>query len=757
MKKKIIFILTLLTIFSPVFAFNRLIYPQTVTPDFTVSDDVVGWSINLPVTTSTFQGLAVTIEFSTGPTALNQTILVLGSNYQGTIDYGLSFYEHNSQILVTRHVKQGSTIGFFNTVSWRNDLLKRNTNYILQVEIDETRYRYSIYEKGKEEEIKIEYEFYGLASSYLKLRWIDSGIAIGVSKKHYMVQTLRIEDLGYGTGVIPTPVKMPTHYGHIINKNSGLYLRRSGDTAPSDYIEQREISGSCNDIWQMQTFFQNNRPLLNYGVEVSNMYLDAYITPKDCSKDENAYLKEARSSDCKQWSLERTASTSNYFYLKNQYSDKYMVVEGASKSSGAYIIQSSNKSDLSSLWSFAPIQIEAPLKTGYYVFKNINSDKYLSILDKSTSIGAYAVQHSDDRSDAKVWHVVKQPEGSYTLRNITTNGYLSVQNYSFIENAYIDQQGKVEGASQKWIIVKENNKFVLKNFASGKKLYIYFDLKDENEYILQNSGDKTSNYWDIQPVDYNIPLLTGGVFNIKNPYTGYYLTVQNGGTASGAYLIDTKTGLGKESWWTIETYQNGAYLIKNVNSQMYMTVKGGSEIEDQYIIQTPSDGTAYGTSLWRLISDPQEPNLYWVQCIFDGKVIFTLYGSTEPDSYITQHTLTGEGPAYYEKKLRWQFIPINRTETLEERSVDVTERIDNNQIQLNKIEVTQSNNIFNIHSKIEKIKNIDVISIDGKLTKKQKVNSYNFEIDLSLLATGIYILNINLENGSYESKKIRIN
>lgn len=488
MKKKIIFILTLSAIFMHSFAFVRFIYPQTLTPDFTSGEDLVGWFMNLPVTSADFQGLSVTIEFSTGPTIMNQEILDIGSNYEGTIDHGLMFFEHNNQILVYRHVKQGSTYGFFKTLSWNTNILKRNTNYVLTVEIDETRYRYSIYEKGKETEKKIEYEFYGLASSYLKQRWIDGGIAIGVSKQKYMVQTLGVNDLGYGTGVIPIPVEMPVRYGHIVNKNSGLYLSRYGDTAPSDYIDQNPISGTCNDIWKMQTFFQNNRPLLNYGVEVSNMYLDAYIIPKDCSKDENIYLKEARSSDCKDWSMERSASTSNYFYLKNQNSGKYMVVEGSSKSAGSYIIQSSNKSDPSSLWSFNNIQLEAPLKTGYYSIRNINSNKYMSVLNKSTTIGTYIVQHSDDKSDSKLWHIVKQPDGSYTIRNISTNRYVSVQNYSFIENAYIDQQMKVKGASQKWIFIKENDKYMIKNFASGEKLYVNFDLKDENEYILQNSG-----------------------------------------------------------------------------------------------------------------------------------------------------------------------------------------------------------------------------------------------------------------------------
>lgn len=755
MKNKSIIILALLAIFSHSFAFNRYLYTQILTPDFT-DGDMVGWNMNIPVTTSPFQGLSVTVDFSTGPTVMNKQILFIGSQYQGGIDYGLRFYEYNNQIVVSRHVKQGSTIGFFNTISWHNDLLKRNTNYILKVEIDETRYRYSIYEKGKEKETKIEYDFYGLASSYLKQRWIESGIAVGVSKKNYMVQTLRVNDLGYGTGVIPTPVEMPVYYGHLINKNSGLYLKRYGDTGTSDYIDQDNLSGTCNDIWQIQTIYQNNRPLLNYQVEISNPYLNAYITPKDCTKDENAYLKEAHSSDCKDWSLVRVLPNSNYFWVKNQYSGKYMVIEGAYKSVGAYTVQNSNSADPSSLWSFLPLQIASPIETGYYRFKNTNSNKDITVLNKSAETGAYIVQHSFDDSDSQVWHVVKQPEGTYTIRNISSNKYLSVEKRSFAENEYIDQQPKVEGASQKWIIIKESNKYQLKNYASGEYLSVYFDLKGENEYLLQNTTAKVSSYWYAQPVDYDVPLQTGGVFNIKNPHTGYYLSVQNGGTTTGNYLIDTETGTGKESWWSLEAYENGAYLIKNVNSQMYMTVKNWSETEDDYIVQTPNDGAAYGSALWRLANDPDDPNLYWILCVFNGKAIYTLYGSTKPNSYITQHTVTGGGPLEYDKNLRWQFIPVNRNDNTKSLSTKATDRI-NNQVQLNKIELTRSNNVFDIHSTLEKIKNIDVISIDGKIVKRQKVDSNDSKIDVSSLDTGIYILNISLENDLSESKKIIIN
>lgn len=433
-----------------------------------------------------------------------------------------------------------------------------------------------------------------------------------------------------------------------------------------------------------------------------------------------------------------------------------MVVEGGSKTAGNYIVQNSNLADPSALWSFLPLHIETPIETGYYGFKNLNSGKDLSVLNKSPESGAYIVQHSFDNSDSQVWHVVKQPEGTYTIRNISSNKYLSVEHDSFAEHEYINQQLKVEGASQKWIIVKEGDKYLLKNYASGQYLHVYFDLKDEDEYLLQSSTPKISSYWNILPITYDVPIQTGGVFNIKNPHTGYYLSVQNGGTTSGDYLIDTETGTGKESWWTLELYENGAYLIKNVKSQMYMTVKDWSEVEDAYIIQTPSDGTAYGSALWRLMCEPDIPNFYWIRSVFSGKVIYTLYGSTKPNSYITQHTVTGGDPTLYDKNFRWQFIPVNRTEITKSESAKATDKISNNQTQPNKIELTQSNNIFNIHSTTEKIKNIDVISIDGRIIKKQKINSNDTEMDLSSLAAGVYILNIDLDNNSHESKKIMI-
>ena len=243
--------------------FSKMYYPQRDAPDFSFGD-VVGWNIPLNITDPIFQGLGVTIEFSTEENIWNNSILIIGSPYQQSIDYGIDFKENGNTINVSRHVALGDKIGFYNTGSWHKNILKRNTRYVLTVEIDETRFRYSLYEKGFEKDIKYNYEFYGLSGSYVRSRMKASGIAVAVSKRFYHTQTLRVYDLGFGVGVKPIIPERDIRYAHIKNKHSGLYLRRAGNVEIGDFLEQHILSGSANDMWRIAPSMQSNRTINNY-------------------------------------------------------------------------------------------------------------------------------------------------------------------------------------------------------------------------------------------------------------------------------------------------------------------------------------------------------------------------------------------------------------------------------------------------------------------------------------------------------------
>ena len=737
----------------------RQIYTQTETPDYTFGDGTyAGWYFPFQLTTSTYPGFGFTVEFSTGDSPINRSIFIIGTEYQSGIDYCLDFKENNTYITVSRHVKQGNKAGFYDTDSWNKYLLDRNTNYVLNVEIDETRFRYSIYEKGFEKDIKYEYEFYGLASSYFRQRLMENRLSVAVNVKNYAVQSLSVYDLGYGIGVEPViPEHSGTRYAYIINNNSNLYFRRDGSTGTTDYTKQAELSGSANDIWKITPVRQLSRTIDIYPVSINNMYKNTFIAPLNCSVQNDAYICEKATEDCSLWSIIK--ENDNNWYLRNSKSRGYLSIRYDSKSIGEYGIQKMDNVPIGGKWRFENVNLYTPLLTGYYTIRVAASNKFMSVLYKNIQDGAYVVQHSNDHSDAKVWYIEEQPEGTYSIKNMDTNKYLAVEGDSFSPNAYLIQKSTFNNsASEKWIIDRNGFYYTIKNFASGKPICIRYDYLSEDEYFIQVDINTQANtkQLDIQPVNFNIigePF--GGMYMLRSTYSNKYLTVQNQSKQAGAYLVTTQNPEGKASWWTIEKENGGALAIRNVNSAMYLTVQNRSSNEGAYLVQQSFSNSPTGDALWHFHSSGiQSAKMYFINNVFSSKSIFIQDGSLAAGAYITQQTSNNE-----DLRMRWQLVPVSRTSDANfvTRKAEEKQEQSTPQLPFSRVNFTQfENNLWSIHSIERRIKNITVISINGIVTKSINLNSTEYQLDLSSLSTGIYIINVILDDESCETKKIRL-
>lgn len=734
--------------------FYRHIYTQTETPDYTFGDGVyAGWYFPIQLTSSIYQGLGFAIEFSTGDTPINRSILVIGTEYQSGIDYCLDFKENNTYITVSRHVKQGDKAGFYDTDSWNKQLLNRNTNYILSVEIDETRFRYSIYEKGFENEIKYEYEFYGLTSSYFRNELMKNRLSVAVNLKNYAVQSLTVYDLGFGVGVNPIiPENIGTRYAYIINNNSNLYFRRDGSTGIGDYTKQAPISGSANDMWKITPMRQLSRTIDNYTVSIYNMYKNTYIAPLNCSIQNDAYICETPLDNCASWKIIK--ENDDNWNIRNATTNGYLSIRYDSKSTGEYGIQKMNNIPISGKWRFEDINIFPSLTTGYYVIKVSASNRFMSVLNKSTQDGAYIVQHSNDHSDSKVWYIEEQPEGTYTIRNVDTNKYLAVENDAFSPNAYLVQRSTFHDyASEKWIIERENFYYTIKNFASGKPICIRYDYLSEDEYFIQTDENShaATRLFEINPIHYEVDNPLGGMYKLRNTYTGLYLAVESHSTQAGAYLRTSLTADTNTSWWTIERQEGGSSLIRNVKSNMCVTVQNRNGKEGAYLVQQPIDGLT-GSSFWHFHkSEVASSNIFFINNVFSGMTFVPQNLETTASTYIVQRYSGNQ-----DRRMRWELIPVSRNSVSETNEQKTTKHVDEH-ILLNKIHFTQlEDNIWEISSTGQMIKNIIVISMNGKIVKTTDLNNSVSQIDLSFLAHGIYVIKVILENGDAEMKKIVI-
>lgn len=667
---------------------------MTVNPDFSATGGLVGWYDNiLSIShTTTNPGFSIQVDFSTPAIPLNETILTFGGKWGTSLDNAILIKENNATLKFSRHVKYNDSYGFYESNAWNPNILKRNTNYSLKVEIDETRLRYSIWEEGKPDSISYEYEFYGMASSYLKdiLARTTKNLAYAVNL-HYFPQKLKIEDLGSGVGVDPVKPAPTIRWGHLVNLNSNMYLRRQGTTSLGNLMYQNTNSDSANDLWELRPTNDSKRTPLSYSATFQNLYSDMYLSPQGCRKGNDVPLYETSFTDCNDWQIKKTVKEAIYFNLLNNSTNSYATVKNKSKEAMAPIVTSEQITGTECSWNFVDLNFDAPIETGYYSIQNKNSSKFLYVKNYSISVGEYIVQHSYNGTYQDLWYIEKQAGGFYTISNMDSRLYLEVENGNFDNGAYIKQADVPSFGYRKWIIKQgnESGTYTIQSLASGKYMVVQNASTAENAYIIQYATGEDNKLWTLKKETF-APLPStwsglGGIYKIKNLYTNMFLVVKDASISLSEHLITWSTADTKNAWWSVVQKDNGTWLIKNLNSQLYMNVDGNSMEEGASIVQWV-DGRDTGNSLWNIIPDP----------------------------YLTSSNIFSE-----------KIYSI-------------------------------ANNVFKISSNEKKIHQIQLMSVNGQILNQYNVGDIQYELNTDGKSTGVYLLYIIYDDKSSEARKILV-
>ena len=764
MKKINSLICLLLLICNYTFAYQRIIYPMRSTSEFITEKSLVGWYDNTISisSTETNAGFSISLYFSTPEKPLNQSILSIGREWENTIDHGINIKENNSTLKMIRHVQRRNIVGFYESNAWNPNLLKRNTNYCLKVEIDETRLRYAIWEEGRPENKTYEYEFYGLESSYLKNVLSHSRLAYAVNPR-YFPQELVIEELASGVGVEPVVPTPTVRWGYLINLNSQKYMRRYGSTSWADNIYQNSLSNTANEIWEMHPGYDSKRTPMAYNAILKNLYSEEYISPKDCSQGNNYPLKETSSTDCNEWKIEKKAKEANYFNIKNNHTNDYISVKDKSKEEMAPVVTSETVTGTECSWNFVDLNLNTPIETGYYSIQNKNSSKYLYTRYNSIDVGEYIVQHSYTKTNQNLWYIEKQPGGFYTISNMDSKLYMEVEGKSFSDGAYITQGASSEYAHRKWIIKKssDTNTYTIQSLASGKYLVVQNASTAEDAYAIQYSGGQDNKLWILKKENFT-PLPStwtglGGVYKIKNFQTGLYLVVKNASTTPGAYIIGWDNGDTPNAWWSVIQKDNGTWLIKNVNSQQYLNVKGNSMEEGANIIQWNDPDKNTGNSLWNIIpSMIRMADVFLLKNVRSGKYVHVKNDSQTPGAWITQNFT--ESFEVDNNKTRWRFTrvdpPASGILSLKSNSTDNQDDLISLASELKVYSI--ADNVFKISSNNKKMHQIQIMSVTGQLLNQYSVGDIQYELNLNNKTTGVYLLNVIYDDKSSETRKVLV-
>gem|GEM_PF-6075318 len=626
-----------------VFAQYKAFYPYFDTPSYKTGYMSV-WNVPGIVIkggTSINAGVKITISFSTPAEFTTNNLVSVGSSSGQQFNGGFSLFFRGGVPVIQRNVKLGSVIKSFDYCRWDHVPLKARTNYVLRIEFDENKFRYTFWEPGTPDEKNYEYDFYGMYDSYIKEIFSKSGSTFAIaSNQEFDIDKLEVDELGYGVGVEPLPIPVQNTYGRIKNNNSNFFLSIREGVVREDQDITQQSSRLGATLWRFRPTFSSSRSTTSFSGDLINIMSGGNMAVEKCLLAEGTHLINTNlSSSCSSWQVNRIMLRDNSFKLLNVKNKVYAVVKDASLAENAYIVTSSSASAKNGQWTIEKESFSHVLKDGYYQIRNKKTNHYMSTYHNSLLEEAPIVQEELSDELKNLWYVSHGEDGLYRIHNADSNRDVTVRGSSQASGALLVQELEEDMGKQMWVIEPEGTTdfYTIRNVNTEMYAVVKNASTTVGEYLIQSSTAGDEKYWHFYPTSYDYSNPTGGAFTIESVYTGTYVAVQDSSREENAILKTWQRGKDPATWWKLIPVGGMGYLLMNMKSHMYATVRNHSLTEGAYIVQmdrTPT--TSYGDAIWHLIVDESEPNVFWLRNGHSGLYMSLNNYTTTPGALVTQ-------------------------------------------------------------------------------------------------------------------------
>lgn len=289
--------------------------------------------------------------------------------------------------------------------------------------------------------------------------------------------------------------------------------------------------------------------------------------------------------------------------------------------------------------------ITKTIETGYYtIFCGVGNNQVIDIASGSMDNGANVQTYESNHTNAQIFRLIKNTDGSYEIINKNSGKVLDVQNGNIYNGANVWQYTRNQTNAQKWIledagdgyyyiISKLNTKYCLDvtagNHANGTNIQVYernytVSQKFKLEEILPMNSKKTiedGTYKIVADLDEtkvidvvagstkenaNIQLYTDNgtdaqKFEIQYGEDGYYTIVnKNSGKpmsttanniVAGGNVFQGNQVNSDAQKWIISKSTNGTYSIFSKQSELCLDVSGGNTANGTNICEYTPNGT----------------------------------------------------------------------------------------------------------------------------------------------------------------------
>ena len=217
---------------------------------------------------------------------------------------------------------------------------------------------------------------------------------------------------------------------------------------------------------------------------------------------------------------------------------------------------------------------------GYYIIRNLNSDKVIDVQNGGKSSSTNVWQYSYNGTDAQKWIIQKTSDGYYKIFSKLNGLALDVSNGSSSNNTNIQVYKANETNSQKFSIITKDTPVGEKVLPEGT---YRIALAENDKYGLDISGASKDNKGNVQLYEYknkiqqrfNVVYNEDGYYTIIALHSGNVLDVSNGANVNGTNVWQYTNNDTDSQKWVIKENDNGTYSIISKIDSMYLDLSNG--------------------------------------------------------------------------------------------------------------------------------------------------------------------------------------
>lgn len=662
--KKEFYILVLSLLFIPLWGWSisKTIRPLTDVPDYTFTG-YSAWkfpNLGIKAGANINAGFSIKIQFTALANAdYKEPIWQIGIIQGRYLDNILILYQKGKTLSIGRATKLGNFLRSYEYDAWDSNMLEANTNYTMTFEIDETRCLITLWKTGSPSEKKYEYTFYGLMGSYLKEQMAKEGgnLAITVNNK-FQTYYMFINDLGYGVGVqIPSP-KNKEFVAEIQNSSTGLYMGIKDFNINSKYyITQNYLRNYGSDKWKVTPLFKSSRNPLYYEVNMSNLATNSKLTPWHCDATKGSEMTVNDNTPCNSWVLKKEDNYVSQFSLLNGYNFEYAGIKNNSQDIGTPLVLDVFGTGRTFLWTINVENFDKTLPNGFYRIKY--GDTGYVITPKSLAYtSSDLVVKNAKIEDSDLWYITSDENGLYKIQNIDSKKYISVLNSSLSENAPIGLQDDSNLGNSLWSFSPAGGSdlYSISNITSGRYIAMESSLTANGSSNIVQKGEIGGilERWKVEKAVLNVALPLGGIFRLGNVASETYISA----SSNGIDVVSSQDPNDPSTWWIIEFQEDGGYAFKNVKFLKYLSIYNSSLSSNAKCILTDFNDNKKGESLFELAPFIDRPGVsyYWLVNMHSGlQLAFQKSGSTIGTPLVQVKMV---GSDYGNVAFRWGLEPV---------------------------------------------------------------------------------------------------